>query len=51
MAAKGVDLSNIDFKKVIDDLVSGMVDDPNIIDIEAWDEGSQSMIKVKIYVD
>ncbi|MBI4857813.1 MAG: hypothetical protein HY818_13825 [Acetobacterium woodii] len=51
MASKGIDLSDIDFAKIIEEVISGTLDDPNIIDVEAWDESSQSMIKVRVYVD
>lgn len=51
MEAKGIDLSSIDFAKIIEEVINGTLDEPNIIDVEAWDESSQSMIKVRVYVD
>lgn len=51
MEAKGIDLSSIDFAKIIEEIINGTLDEPNIIDVEAWDESSQSMIKVRVYVD
>ncbi len=38
MARKGIDISNIDFAKIIDELINGTLDDPDIVDVEAWDE-------------
>ncbi|MDF2911564.1 MAG: hypothetical protein K0Q56_2445 [Sporolactobacillus laevolacticus] len=51
MEAKGIDITSIDFAKIIEDLMSGTLDDPNIVDVEAWDEEHKTMIKVRIYVD
>lgn len=51
MESKGIDLSSIDFAKIIEEVINGTLDEPNIIDVEAWDEASQSMIKVRVYVD
>jgi hypothetical protein len=51
MAAKGVDISSIDFAKIIEEIINGTLDDPNIVDVEAWDEGHKAMVKVKVYVD
>jgi hypothetical protein len=51
MEAKGVDITSIDFGKIIEELLSGTLDDPNIVDVEAWDEEHQAMIKVRIYVE
>ncbi|BCN29402.1 SHOCT-like domain-containing protein [Anaeromicropila herbilytica] len=51
MEAKGVDLTSIDFGKIIEDILSGTLDDPNIVDVEAWDDEHNTMVKVKIYVD
>lgn len=51
MEAKGVDITSIDFGKIIEDVLSGTLDDPNIVDVEAWDEENNAMIKVKIYVE
>lgn len=51
MESKGIDISSIDFAKIIEEIMSGTLDDPNIVDVEAWDEESKSMIMVKVYVD
>ncbi len=51
MEAKGVYISDIDFQSIIRELLNGTLEDPNIVDVEAWDDDSQSMIKVKIYVE
>ncbi|WP_373482125.1 hypothetical protein [Acetobacterium sp.] len=51
MESKGIDLSGIDFAKIVEEVISGTLDEPNIVDVEAWDESSQSMIKVRVYVD
>lgn len=51
MEAKGVNISNIDFAKIIEEIINGTLDDPSIVDVEVWDEDSKSMIMVKVYVD
>lgn len=51
MEAKGIDISSIDFAKIIEEIINGTLDDPNIVDVEAWDESHKAMIKVKVYVD
>ncbi|SHO43345.1 SHOCT-like domain-containing protein [Anaerocolumna xylanovorans] len=51
MESKGVYLSDIDFQGIIRELLNGTLDDPDIVDVEAWDEDSKSMIRVKIYVE
>ncbi len=51
MESKGVYISDIDFQEIINQLLNGTLDDPSIVDVEAWDEDSQSMIRVKIYVE
>lgn len=51
MESKGVDITNIDFGRIIDELINGTLDDPNIVDVEAWDEEHQTNIKVRIYVE
>lgn len=51
MEAKGVDISSIDFGKIIEELLDGTLEDPSIVDVEAWDEEHQAMIKVKVYVE
>lgn len=51
MEAKGIDLQTIDFAKIIEDLLNGTLDNPDIVDIEAWDEEHKTTVKVKIYVE
>lgn len=51
MEAKGIDLSSIDFAKIIEEIINGTLDDPNIVDVEAWDESHKAMVKVRVYVD
>ncbi len=51
MASKGIDISSIDFAKIIEELINGTLDDPDIVDVEAWDEEHNAMVKVKIYVE
>lgn len=51
MEAKGIDITSIDFAKVIEEIINGTLDDPNIVDVEAWDESHKAMVKVRVYVD
>jgi hypothetical protein len=51
MEAKGVDITKIDFAKIIEEVINGTLDDPNIVEVEAWDESHNGMIKVRIYVE
>ena len=51
MEAKGIDISSIDFAKIIEEIIGGTLEVPNIIDVEAWDESHKAMVRVKIYVD
>jgi hypothetical protein len=51
MESKGIDITNIDFAKIIEELLNGTLDDPNIVDVEVWDEAHKAMVKVRIYVD
>jgi hypothetical protein len=51
MESKGIDISSIDFAKVIEEIINGTLDDPNIVDVEAWDESHKAMVKVRVYVD
>lgn len=51
MEAKGVDISGIDFGRIIEELLSGTLDDPTIVDVEAWDEEHNAMVKVRVYVE
>ncbi len=51
MEAKGVDITSIDFGKIIEEVLNGTLDDPNIVDVEAWDEEHKTTVKVRIYVE
>lgn len=51
MQTKGIDISAIDFAKIIEEIIDGTLENPSILDVEAWDEDNQTMITVKIYVD
>lgn len=51
MESKGIDITSIDFAKIIEEIINGTLDDPNIVDVEAWDESHKAMVKVRVYVD
>lgn len=51
MESKGIDISSIDFGKIIEELLNGTIDDPNIVDVEVWDEEHKAMVTVRIYVE
>lgn len=51
MESKGVDITAIDFGRIIEEILDGTLDDPNIVDVEAWDEEHKATIKVRIYVE
>lgn len=51
MESKGIDITSIDFAKIIEELINGTLDDPSIVDVEAWDEEHKAMVLVKIYVE
>lgn len=51
MESKGIDISSVDFAKIVEEVINGTLEEPNIVDVDAWDESSQSMIKVRVYVD
>ena len=51
METKGIDISSIDFAKIIEEILNGTLDDPNIVDVEVWDESHKAMVKVRVYVD
>lgn len=51
MEAKGVDITSIDFGRIIEEVLNGTLDDPNIVDVEAWDEEHKATVKVRIYVE
>ena len=51
MESKGIDISSIDFAEIVDELLSGTLEDPSIVDVEAWDDEHNTTIKVKIYAE
>ncbi|WOO38061.1 hypothetical protein R2R35_06050 [Anaerocolumna sp. AGMB13020] len=51
MESNGVNLSEIDFSSIIRELLNGTLEDPNIVDVEVWDDESNGNIRVKIYVE
>lgn len=51
LESQGIDITSIDFAKIIEELMSGTIDDPSIVDIEAWDEEHNTTVKVKIYAE
>ncbi len=51
MESKGVDITSIDFGRIIEEVLSGTLDDPNIVDVEVWDEEHNATVKVMIYVE
>ncbi len=51
MEAKGIDITNIDFAKIIEEIINGTLEDPSIVDVEVWDESHKAMVKVNVYVD
>lgn len=51
MESKGIDITSIDFAKIIEEIINGTLDDPSIVDVEAWSEEQHAMVKVKIYVE
>ena len=51
MESKGIDISSIDFAEIVDELLNGTLEDPSIVDVEAWDDEHNTMIKVKIYAE
>ena len=51
MESKGIDVTAIDYGKIIEELLNGTLDDPNIVDVEAWDEDHKAMVTVRIYVE
>lgn len=51
MEQKGIDITGIDFAKIIEELLNGTSDNPDIVDVEAWDEVNNTTVKVKIYVE
>lgn len=50
MEQKGIDITTIDFAKIIEDIINGTLDDPTIVDVEVNDK-EQGSILVKIYVE
>lgn len=51
MERNGIDITQIDFARIIEEILNGTLDDPSIVDIEAWSEEQNAMVKVKIYVE
>lgn len=51
MESNGIDITSIDFAEIVDELLSGTLDDPSIIDVETWDDEHNTTIKVKIYAE
>ena len=51
MEAKGIDISSIDFAEIIEEILNGTLEDPDIVDVEAWDDDHKAMVKVRVYVD
>lgn len=51
MEAQGIDITSIDFAKIIDEILNGTLEEPDIIDVEVWDEEHNATVKVKIYVE
>ncbi len=51
MQARGIDVNDIDYGKIIREIVDGTLDDTTIIDLETWDEKNKAMVWVKIYVE
>jgi len=49
--SQGIDINSIDITGIIEDILNGTIDDPNIIDVESWDEHNNTMVRVRIYVD
>lgn len=50
MESKGIDISQIDFGKVIEEILNGTLDDPTIVDVEVMDP-ENGKITVKVYVE
>lgn len=50
MEQKGIDVTTIDFAKIIEDIINGTLDDPTIVDVEVNDK-EHGTISVKIYVE
>ncbi|PKM93439.1 MAG: hypothetical protein CVU84_15755 [Firmicutes bacterium HGW-Firmicutes-1] len=50
MEEKGIDITSIDFAKIIEEIINGTLDDPTIIDVEVNDKEHGSVL-VKIYVE
>lgn len=50
MEEKGIDITSIDFARIIEDILNGTLDDPTIVDVEVNDK-EDGIILVKIYVE
>ncbi|BCJ92987.1 hypothetical protein acsn021_05560 [Anaerocolumna cellulosilytica] len=51
MESKGININDIDFGKIIEEVLNGTIEDPNIVDVEVWDDSHNTTVKVKIYVE
>lgn len=51
MEKNGIDIQNINFVEIIEELLNGTLEDPSIIDVESWDEEHNTMVRVKIYAE
>lgn len=51
MEAKGIDITGLDFAKIIEEILDGTIEDPNIVDVEAYDDSHKAMVKVRVYVE
>ncbi len=51
MESKGIDITGINLSQIIDDIINGTLEDPDIVNVEAWSEEQNSIIRVKVYVD
>lgn len=50
MESNGIDITSIDFAKIIDEILNGTLDDPTIVDVEVNDIENGTVL-VKIYVE
>jgi hypothetical protein len=50
MKDNGIDLSGMDFAKIIESIENGVREDPNIVDINI-SEKSCGSVRIKIYLD
>lgn len=50
MESKGIDITSIDFAKIIDEIINGTLEDQTIVDVEVNDQETGNIL-VKIYVE